>query len=371
MELVGEAVPDRDAGVRRELLDDRLPEAAVLDAVVDPAEDPGRVLHRLLVADLRAGRAEVRDVGALVVGGDLEGDPGPGRRLLEDEGDVLAAQARLLVAAVLRGLEVGRQLQQEADLVGREVQLLEEAAVAQVDGISNLRAARAHGEPRCGRLASRCDTVPPAGLLRGRHYHAATPARACGPPACPPSQEPPDGTATNLVPHKIFLAGRWVDSPDTSSSRTRPARRARRPHLPGDARAVRGGRRGRRRGLRGDPEAPRLRARGHAPRHQQRDPGPPRGARPAHRPRGRQADPRRARRGRPGDPHLPPRRRGGRADRRRAHPARPHGQQQGPRRASPAASRPGRWPRSAPSTSRSTSPPTSWPRRSPPAARSC
>ena len=53
VELVGQAVPDRHAGVLGQLLDDVLPEAAVLDAVEDPTEDAGRVLHRLLVADLR------------------------------------------------------------------------------------------------------------------------------------------------------------------------------------------------------------------------------------------------------------------------------------------------------------------------------
>ena len=46
VELVGQAVPDRHAGVVGEGLDDVLVEAAVLDAVVEPAEHPRGVLDR-------------------------------------------------------------------------------------------------------------------------------------------------------------------------------------------------------------------------------------------------------------------------------------------------------------------------------------
>ena len=115
-------------------------------------------------------------------------------------------------------------------------------------------------------------------------------------------------TATNLVPHKIFLAGRWVDSPDLLTIEN-PAR-------PGEPAGLT---------YQATPEqyeeaveaavaafevTRRLPAyeRGRDPaQHQRRDPGAPRGAGPADRARGRQADPRRARRGRPGDPDLPPR----------------------------------------------------------------
>ena len=108
MELIGQPVPDRHAGVLGELLDDLLSVAAVLDRVVDPTQDTRRVLHRLLVADLRSAGPEVGDVGALVVGGDFERDARPGGGLLEDDGDVLALEARLFVAGVFGGLQIGR-----------------------------------------------------------------------------------------------------------------------------------------------------------------------------------------------------------------------------------------------------------------------
>ena len=70
------------------------------------AEHAGGVLHRLLVADLRAAGPEGGDVCTLVLRRHLEGRAGPGRGLLEDQRDVLAGQVRALVAAVLRCLQV-------------------------------------------------------------------------------------------------------------------------------------------------------------------------------------------------------------------------------------------------------------------------
>ena len=45
------------------------------------------------------------------------------QRTLEDQGDVLARQGRLLITAVFGGLEVRRQLQQELDFLGRELHM--------------------------------------------------------------------------------------------------------------------------------------------------------------------------------------------------------------------------------------------------------
>ena len=69
-------------------------------------------------------------------------------------------------------------------------------------------------------------------------------------------------TVVGTKPHPIFLAGRWVESPDVARDR-QPGRRrdARRRDLQRDRGPVRGGGRGRRRGVRGHPQAARLRAR--------------------------------------------------------------------------------------------------------------
>src|SRR6185312_5469780 len=89
--------------------------------------------HRLLVTELRAGRVEIGDVGALVERGDLERRPRARRRLLEDQRDLLALQPLHLTAGVLGDLHRLRQLQQETQLPWREIDLLEKAAVAQVE----------------------------------------------------------------------------------------------------------------------------------------------------------------------------------------------------------------------------------------------
>src|SRR4029453_7377901 len=97
---------------------------------------------------------QVGDMGPLVVGGDLEGGTRARGGLLEDQGDVLARQVRPLVAAVLGRLELARQPHEEPQLIGGEVQLLEEAAVPEVErhGGSPFTAGRARGRggwPRC------------------------------------------------------------------------------------------------------------------------------------------------------------------------------------------------------------------------------
>ena len=159
VELVGQAVPRGNAGVLAELLDRVLREAAVLDAVVHPAEHAGGVPHRFLVADLRAAGPEIRDVGALVVGCHLERRASPGGRLLEDHRDVLALESLLFIARVLRGLEIGGELQEEPDLLGGDVEQRRETSISQVethrgssrvgsaDGSSRRRSAGASREP--------------------------------------------------------------------------------------------------------------------------------------------------------------------------------------------------------------------------------
>jgi hypothetical protein len=131
--LVGQPVVDRHAGPPRELLGGVLAEAAVLDRVVHAAEHARRVLHRLLVADVRARGADERDVGALVVGGDLERAARAGRVLLEDQRDLLAGEALLLASLALRRLELGRQVEQVRDLRRRVLGEARQVPAVQVD----------------------------------------------------------------------------------------------------------------------------------------------------------------------------------------------------------------------------------------------
>jgi hypothetical protein len=107
VKLIGQPVPDGHTGIAGQRLDRLLGKATVLDAVVHTPQYARRVLHRLLVADLRPLRAEVSHVRPLVIGSHLEGAARARAGLLEDESDVLAHQARPFVAAVLGRFQVG------------------------------------------------------------------------------------------------------------------------------------------------------------------------------------------------------------------------------------------------------------------------
>ena len=76
--LAGQAVPHRHPRVAAEDLGGLLGEAPVGDAVEHAAEDPRHVPGRFPAAQVRFAGAQVADVRALVVRGDLERGPDPG-----------------------------------------------------------------------------------------------------------------------------------------------------------------------------------------------------------------------------------------------------------------------------------------------------
>ena len=119
--LIGQAVPHRHLGVKRQLLNHALVKAAVLDAVVVAPQDAGGVLQRFLVAQLRAAGIQIGHVPALVVHRDLEGAAGARRRFLENQHDVFTRKARLFVAHGFRAFEFGGQVEQVAHLIGGEI----------------------------------------------------------------------------------------------------------------------------------------------------------------------------------------------------------------------------------------------------------
>lgn len=226
--VVGQTVEDGHARMCGQLLDIRLPAAAELDPVEHPAEDPDGVLHRLLVAHLRAGGVEVGGRRALVRGRHLEGAAGPGRGLLEDQGDVPAAEAGDLGAGTLGGFQLGRQVDQSAELLGAEVQLLEEVAAREVyrhewAPDSRHSGTRAWRGRRTGtarrtlevyttvRISIRTEISPTDGPSH------RTPRRT--PRGTPRGTERPPARRCPLTPHP---ARRRV-SPDSSYSAARPA----------------------------------------------------------------------------------------------------------------------------------------------------
>ena len=132
MEFVGQAVPDRDAGIGTQLFDYLLAVATVFDAVIHAAQHPGGVLHGLLVTDLGTAWAKVGDLGALVEGRHFKGAAGAGGGLLEDEGDILAGQVFALIATVFGFFQVDGQIDHVLDFARGEVQQFQEVTVTQI-----------------------------------------------------------------------------------------------------------------------------------------------------------------------------------------------------------------------------------------------
>ena len=91
--LVGEAVVDGDAGPLRQRLDRVLPESPELDGVEHAPEHPGRVLDRLLGAEVDVLLREEHGVAALLAEGGLEGAAGAGGPLLEQQRQGASPQA--------------------------------------------------------------------------------------------------------------------------------------------------------------------------------------------------------------------------------------------------------------------------------------
>ena len=132
VELVGQAVPDRNTGIMGQVFHDLLPIAAVLDAVKHPAQHPGGVGNGFLFADLAARRVKVGDLHAQIVSGDLKAAAGAGGGLFKDQGDVLACQLLIVAdAGLFLGLQVSGQIEQLLDLGRGVVQKLQKAAIFQ------------------------------------------------------------------------------------------------------------------------------------------------------------------------------------------------------------------------------------------------
>src|SRR4029453_16318403 len=90
--VVGEGVDHWDAAAPGQALQALLGEGAQDDGVDVPRQDGGGVLQGLAPPELELGPGQGQRIAAELVDGDLEGDPGAGRGLLEDEGDRAAAQ---------------------------------------------------------------------------------------------------------------------------------------------------------------------------------------------------------------------------------------------------------------------------------------
>ena len=89
-----------------ERLKDLTGKGADHDAITEPGEHPGGVLHRLVAADLAVLVGEVNGVAPQLVHAGLKGDPGAGGALLKDHGQGFPGQEGVLDARFFHGLEL-------------------------------------------------------------------------------------------------------------------------------------------------------------------------------------------------------------------------------------------------------------------------
>jgi hypothetical protein len=132
VELVREAVDDRDVGVGGELVDVRLLERADHDSVQVAGEDAGRVLDRLAASELEVTGSEVETRPAEVRDADLEADARPRRGLLEDHPEGAPGEVVMVDPLLLAGLQPVGHVQQRREVVGRPVVHSQEVAPLQM-----------------------------------------------------------------------------------------------------------------------------------------------------------------------------------------------------------------------------------------------
>ena len=104
VELVGQAVPHRHAGILRQELHGILAETAVFDTVVHAPQHARRVLDAFLFAHLRAGRVEEGHAHAQVAPRHLKGAARARGGLFKQQHDVAAHQVPVADAQVLFAL---------------------------------------------------------------------------------------------------------------------------------------------------------------------------------------------------------------------------------------------------------------------------
>ena len=90
VELVSQAVPDRNARILGQLLDDFLTEAAVFNAVIHPAQNLRGVRDGLLLSHLAAARVEIGHAHTKVPAGNFKRAARAGGRFFKQQHHVLA-----------------------------------------------------------------------------------------------------------------------------------------------------------------------------------------------------------------------------------------------------------------------------------------
>ena len=132
VEFVCQAVPDGNAGIFCQFLHDVLAEAAILDTVIQAAQNTGGVCDGFFFADLRACGIQIGDMHPEIIGGDLEGAASAGGGLFENQRDGFALQRVVGDVGLLLRLQLGGEIDQTCDLLRREVQKCQKVSALEI-----------------------------------------------------------------------------------------------------------------------------------------------------------------------------------------------------------------------------------------------
>ncbi len=116
VKLISEAIPHRHACEFAKFLDDRLAVAAIFDAVIHAPQYAGGVFHRLLMANLRAARPDIRHLRALIERADFKRAAGTGGGFFKNQRDVFAHQRFLLAPGFFIGFQLHGEIDEVLDL---------------------------------------------------------------------------------------------------------------------------------------------------------------------------------------------------------------------------------------------------------------
>ena len=131
MIIVGKTVPDGNAGIFSELFAGFLGKSAKKNSVVDATENAGGILNRLLLSEVDVGARQIFGAAAFIAHGDDGRVACTGRRLLENERDILAFEKIAPDAGRAAGLKLGGEIDEIEHLLVGERRQTHKRAVTQ------------------------------------------------------------------------------------------------------------------------------------------------------------------------------------------------------------------------------------------------
>ncbi|MNZ19121.1 hypothetical protein D3C78_361450 [compost metagenome] len=130
VQVVGQAVDYRHAGIGGELGEVAVGEGADHHRIDHPRHHLGAVGDRLAAAELGVARREEDRLAAELDHAGLEGNPGPGRGLLEDHAQYAVLQGFVEDSSITQVLQLAAAADQADQFVGRVIQHREKVTCA-------------------------------------------------------------------------------------------------------------------------------------------------------------------------------------------------------------------------------------------------